>query len=1033
MSKKRIPSNNKASNQEASNRKAPDLSVSSSAASNHRTSGQQVSGKANSNKESLSASITTGLVEANSTNPAVTHSYEALISHLNKDELELLQVAAAHAYFAWMPEDGSVYISDSLLNILGYGRDDLSFATITDVQQLIHLEDWAQMTEEMLHAIETGRSYEYEMRMRQADNSYRWMKVRGRSFKKDPSQKVSKLLGCLSDIHDLKQLQFQAESGQQRSDWLRRVSTALFEAGGLEPVADALKDLGEMLHCNRVYLRLRDLNTGSFMVVSEWYAANLQAISKVLPYEYERVMQTNMASVLPDHGILIRTPDDVLSDSEQYTRTLLSVNHAALLPLYQQGELLGVLALMSENEPYWSDDNFKMADEFAKLVSLVHERQMFATTLQESQERFRLAMEATQDGLWDMNIQEEVVHVSPSYFHMLGYNRKERVASLEECVNFVVASDRDMVNQALHEFLKSPEESYVLEYRMRHRNGSDVWVMTRVRKVGHTASGDVQRIIGVNTNITAFKSTQERLEKAERESSAANQAKSEFLARMSHEIRTPMNAILGMSHLVLETNLDKEQLNSIKHIDEAARLLLHIIDDILDFSKIEAGKLTLEETDIDLLDMLSRLTNLFILKAAEKGIDLVLDIAVDVPQKIRSDVTRLNQILVNLLNNAVKFTEQGGVCLTVTLTPDHQFQFTVTDSGIGIDKRACEQLFLPFSQADGSVTRRYGGTGLGLAICKSLAEMMGGSITLDSALGKGSEFSLTLPLKYHEGANPSARSEIADSWVAMVDRYQASATAARHLFERIESEVFTFGSTQELLNTWQNVQLDSGRRVTLLLDDRSVSECQLFEVQEVIAHTHPDVMCLYVCDVHRMNNATEHLPPLSQRLSRPLTPEKLYSPLSVSYKEQSIGLPRTDYTSAFQGLHILLVEDNMVNQKVAVGMLKKYGLVIDVAFDGQQALDVLAGKPVGYYNLIFMDMEMPNLDGYEASRRIRQQAAYYSLPIIAMTAHAMTGDRERCLEAGMNDYLPKPINPELLFNMLSRYLSDTYSKPSQSL
>ncbi|MBK8900488.1 MAG: response regulator [Anaerolineaceae bacterium] len=696
---------------------------------------------------------------------------------------------------------------------------------------------------------------------------------------------------------------------------------------------------------------------------------------------------------------------------------------ALLLPIRLDGGTVGLLEFNWIETRDVAGQDIELGENIAAQIGQIIKQHQSEMALNEERTFAQKVMENMGQGLIVVRNDWVIEYSNPAFAELLGF--QPAATNSRSSLDLVYDLDPEIVTEMFTRWQKG--EILEQEIAFKHVSGKPVHaLMTGVPRV---RGAQIDGAIVVITDLTRRREIERELAHARDQALEASRLKSEFLANMSHEIRTPLNGVVGMTSLLLDTPLDEEQRDYVETLRSSSDILLSLINDILDFSKIEAGKLELEKRPINLRDCVEEVLDIVASNAAEKGLEIAYIIEDHVPQAIVGDMTRLRQILVNLLNNAIKFTETGEVVLRVAPydRAAHQddpelsmLQFSVQDTGIGISQEKQNRLFKSFSQVDSSTTRRFGGTGLGLAICKRLVELMGGSIWVESEKGQGATFYFTiqgptsgLPRRsYVRSTHPL----LADKRLLIVDDNETNRFIVTRQTAAWGINAAAVSSAQEALAL---LQADEHFDAAVL--DMHMPEMDGLmlakEIRQLLDKKAPPMIMLSSLGDREGLRQEDYF---AAFLTKPVKPKQLLAALTGVFEETAASpLQPTAKRGVdpemgqHHPLRILLAEDNLVNQKVILRILERMGYQADVVSNGLEVLESLQGRP---YDVIFMDVQMPVMDGVEATRQIRGIWPPERQPtIIAMTAHALTGDREKYLASGMDEYISKPVRiPELL-------------------
>ncbi|HEV2742728.1 MAG TPA: response regulator, partial [Rubrobacter sp.] len=880
----------------------------------------------------------------------------------SEERYRLVVEGSNDGIFDWDLQDGTIFWNDRLFEIVGLSRQTFA-PTIDAFFELVRPDDRGKVSEGLTAHFERGEEFEVEFGMRHSGGEYRTCVSRGKA-QHDENGEPFRMAGTVTDITERKRAE---EALRLLAKASAELSSSLDYRATLTSVARlAVPQLADwcavdILEEDGSLQRLAVAHQDPQKVELARELGERYPADPEAPGGTYNVLRTGRPEFYPDvpEGMLEATARD-----EEHLRLLRDIGFtsAIIVPLTARSRTLGTITLVSaESGRHYGEADLRLAEDLARRsASAVDNARLYEEAERELAERRRA--------------EEEIRRLNES----LEARVEERTAQLQNAI-----------------------------FELEHAG--------------------------------------EDLREAKEEAESANRAKSEFLANMSHEIRTPMNGVIGMTGLLLDTPLTEEQKEYASTIQLSGEGLLSIINDILDFSKIEAGEMRLETIDFDLRMAVEDVVALFAERAHEKGLELASLVDYDVPTALEGDPGRIRQVLTNLIGNAIKFTERGEVVLRAALAEEDPERATVRisvrDTGIGMTAEQQAYVFESFSQADASTTRRYGGTGLGLAICRQMVGLMGGEIGVESEPGVGSSFYFTLPLRKQPGDARSAQgppADLKDLRVLIVDDNSTNRQILRKQLsswgmESREAED-GFAALEELRSAARE---DAPYDLAILdMQMPGMDGIQLARRIGEDPSISPTRLVLLTSTGRRSDSDEARRAGIEAYLTKPVRQSELYDAIATvvgasgEAREEDAPLV-TRHTlremNTAHRPHLLLAEDNPVNQKVAARMLEKLGYRVDVAGNGLEAVEALARNR---YAAVLMDVQMPRMDGYEATAEIRRREAIrawrgedHGIPVIAMTANAMQGDREKALAAGMDDYLAKPVRQEDLDEVLGRWVS----------
>lgn len=886
------------------------------------------------------------------------------------------------------------YVSEGCFDLTGYTADELLNNRVISYGKLIALEKKIPLFNEIQNALAQRKPYLLEYAIRTKSGTLKWVWEKGRGVYEDDH--LLALEGIITDITQRKEME----------DSLRA------ERDFVSNLIDTLPGIFYLFDQNGKF-RLWNMR---FEEITGLTAA---AIATSTPTDYFRGEdQERIAHKIREafiHGHTIVEADLIAKNGT----TIPFYFESSRIDLHEQPHLIGLGVDISD-------------------------RRYAEKALRIQEEQYRLISENMIDLICLLTPDSTFLYVSPSVEIMLGYTPQDLLG--RRTTEFIHPEDLDNYFKMASPTIITNGRSGPMVYRLRTKGGDYIWVESLIKPIlDFDENGIMVRLQIVSRDVTERERITVELQQARQAAEKASQVKGEFLATMSHEIRTPMNAIIGLTDLALRQEPPKKLESYLTKIRYASRSLLRIINDILDFSKIEAGKLILESVDFNLYDLLDNLGNMFRQIAADKGIELNLVIDSTTPGHLRGDPTRLEQILINLISNAIKFTPRGEIMVHVVpwekTSTQIYLKVMVRDSGIGIEAEQIYNLFNPFSQADSSITRQYGGTGLGLSICKRLVGMMDGEIWVESIPKHGSTFHFTVTVATMDLTDSSGTSkitlpeELLGLHILIVDDNEAARLALRETLCCFQFPPTMVTSGKAALSQMRE-SIANDVPFDLILMDQRMPEMDGIEttrqLQNILTETlpknqFPKIIMLTAFSNQELILAAKGVG-IDILLQKPIDNATLFNAIMEVFNRENLmsSSAKRNYQTVSEevsiqlgGARILLVEDNAINREVAREILTHVGIFVEEAYDGQEALRMIR---LAHYDAVLMDIQMPVMDGITATHLIRQSSDFQALPIIAMTAHAMLDMQNEGLAAGMNDYVTKPIEQAELFAALVRWI-----------
>ncbi len=884
---------------------------------------------------------------------------------------------SAAAVWDWDIQSGEVYLSPRWGAMLGY-RDGEVSSSLRELHRLVHPDDQERAAAAMIdHLRGQAETYSIEHRLQHRDGRYIWIAALGKVMARSSDGRALRVVGTHSDISSRKE----TEEGLRKAE---EKSRAILAA-----IPDVMFQIGPDG-------RIVDCHIGT---------------ENPLNLEFEELIGQSVADVFPQRlaGQLLAAVAEARSTEQ-----------IQLLEFQMPGL------------------NSSLCDFEARIIATslgdvlvigrdITERKRSGERIRQSRMQLTEAQHLAKIGSWQYDLRTGQMEWSDELFNIFGAERHSAFLDIEQFYDYIHPDDIGQLRERIETTMQSGV-AFETEHRIVKQNGEERILLARGR-VLHNEHRQIIKLLGIGQDITERKRDEQELIKAKIAAEEAARAKAEFLATMSHEIRTPMNGVIGMTDLVMETSLDEEQRDCIETIRVSGEALLNVINDILDYSKIESGKLIIEQRPLDLRTCIEEVFDILALRAHAKDLELLYEVPEDLPPTILGDATRLRQILVNLVGNAIKFTQAGEVIVTAELSSGPsstaELRISVKDTGIGIPDSKRSLLFQPFSQVDSTTTREYGGTGLGLAICAKLVKAMNGEIDVDSTEGKGTNFFFSIRVGIADDGSEQAvrpHSKLEGMTFAIIDPNANNRKILSAFLRRRNVEIQCCRNSAALLEALRN-----GTRIDAILLDasRKNTEWSSFvqQLQETEAKLRPAILLMAPLGSNdklfkSRSGQVQGVIPKPLHYSRlELDLGAMLQSFAQDSRPQPVAPIQEEAKDEIAGLRVLVAEDNPVNQKLIRALLLKFGSIVSIAANGLEAIQQMRDHD---FDIILMDIQMPLMDGLTATRSIRREIAADRQPaIVALTANAMPGDREICIEAGMDDYLAKPLRMQKVRRVLS--------------